>query len=325
MKNALLIMFIALGLFLTDCNKNKIPDNINFKQEMRDFVQNISIYAKLRDTNFLVIPQNGEQLVSENGEPDGNPTQDYLNSIDGQGREDLFYGYNDDDEATPNEEIDYMMSFLNISKQNGVQILVTDYCFTSAKMDNSYTLNHNAGFISFAAPERELNVIPGYPTTPFDVNTNDINSLNDAKNFLYLINPDYYTSKQAFINAVSQTNFDIIIMDLFFNDVEFTTAEVESLKTKLNGGKRPVISYMSIGEAEDYRYYWKNEWNKNEPDWLYKENPDWEGNYKVFYWERAWQDIIFGNENSYLQKILNAGFDGVYLDIIDAFEYYEEN
>ena len=53
------------------------------------------------------------------------------------------------------------------------------------------------------------------------------------------------------------------------------------------------------------------------------ENPNWPGNYKVRYWEQSWKDIIYGNDNSYLKKILDAGFDGVYLDIIDAFEYYE--
>ncbi|NPA44475.1 MAG: hypothetical protein GXO49_02970, partial [Chlorobi bacterium] len=83
--------------------------------------------------------------------------------------------------------------------------------------------------------------------------------------------------------------------------------------------------YMSIGEAENYRYYWQEEWNTNKPEWLDKENPDWEGNYKVWYWNKDWQNIIYGNDNSYLKKILDAGFDGVYLDIIDAFEYYEEN
>ena len=52
-------------------------------------------------------------------------------------------------------------------------------------------------------------------------------------------------------------------------------------------------------------------------------SPDWEGNYKVRYWEEDWQAIIYGDADSYLQKILDAGFDGVYLDIIDAFEYFE--
>jgi len=82
---------------------------------------------------------------------------------------------------------------------------------------------------------------------------------------------------------------------------------------------------MSIGEAEDYRYYWKAEWKTNPPSWLAEENPNWPGNYKVRYWNEDWQNIIYGNNDSYLRKILDAGFDGVYLDIIDAFEYFEVN
>lgn len=95
------------------------------------------------------------------------------------------------------------------------------------------------------------------------------------------------------------------------------------MKNKLNGGKRLVLSYMSIGEAEDYRFYWQEKWNSDQPSWMEGENPDWEGNFKVRYWEEEWQSIIFGSHESYLGKILDAGFDGVYLDIIDAYEYFE--
>jgi len=44
----------------------------------------------------------------------------------------------------------------------------------------------------------------------------------------------------------------------------------------------------------------------------------------VQYWDTEWQEIIYGNSESYLKKIIDAGFDGVYLDIIDAFEYFED-
>ena len=115
-----------------------------------------------------------------------------------------------------------------------------------------------------------------------------------------------------------------MIMDLFFHDgIEFISSEINQLKSKANGGRRLVIAYMSIGEAEDYRYYWQNDWNNNEPAWMDKENPNWEGNFKVKYWYEDWQNVIYGSENSYLDKILDVGFDGVYLDIIDAFQYYE--
>jgi len=113
-------------------------------------------------------------------------------------------------------------------------------------------------------------------------------------------------------------------MDLYFNETtEFTEGEIGQLKYKANGGKRLIISYMSIGEAENYRYYWQSGWKTGNPSWLDDENREWAGNYKVRYWETEWQNIIFGNDNSYLNKIINAGFDGVYLDIIDAFEFFE--
>ncbi len=85
-----------------------------------------------------------------------------------------------------------------------------------------------------------------------------------------------------------------------------------------------VISYMSIGEAEDYRYYWQEGWRVGSPDWLDSVNPDWEGNFKVRYWQPEWQAHIFGSPGAYLDRIVAAGFDGVYLDIIDAYEHYED-
>ena len=142
-------------------------------------------------------------------------------------------------------------------------------------------------------------------------------------NFLYLLDPEAMGSKNEFIQAVAATDYDLLITDAFYGDELFTPADMEALRVKANGGKRLVVAYMSIGEAEDYRYYWQDDWKKHPPSWMANENPEWEGNYKVKYWEKEWQEIIFGNEDSYLQKILDAGFDGVYLDIIDAFEYFE--
>jgi len=158
----------------------------------------------------------------------------------------------------------------------------------------------------------------------YNVNDSNVTSLAEAKNFLYLINPGLFPDRRAFLNAIRETDYDIIFVDLFIDDVTLTASEVASLKIKANGGSRLIIAYMSIGEAEDYRYYWQREWETTPPSWLTEENPQWPGNYKVRYWNTAWQDIIYGNRNSYLEKVINAGFDGVYLDVIDAFEYFED-
>jgi len=310
------------------CSNDDEGDTISdpaAKQKMRDFVIGISNYAKASDADFIIIPQNGVELVSGTGEEDGYPDTAYVNAIDGNGQEDLFYGYDNDDEVTSSGDNSYLRAFLDKSKNMGKTILVTDYCSTHSKMDASYTKNKSANYVSFAADQRELNNIPVYPNPIYGENNAMITHLSDIKNFLYLINPENFSSKTEFIHAVTSTNYDLLIMDLFFNDgeTEFTASEIDQLKVKANGGQRPVISYMSIGEAEDYRYYWMSEWNSDMPSWIDSENPDWEGNFKVKYWEKEWQDIIFGNDNSYLHKIISAHFDGVYLDIIDAFEYYE--
>ncbi|MCB9232810.1 MAG: endo alpha-1,4 polygalactosaminidase [Bacteroidia bacterium] len=318
----ILAFALVLALF-SSCRKTDPNAPDDYKQAMRDFVESISVYTKNQDPNFLIIPQNGQELVTTDGTETGSPEMDYLQAIDGVGREDLFYGYNSDDQATPIADRTYMMAFLDVCEANSVEVLTTDYTFTSSKMDDSYAQNEAKGYISFAAPDRELRSIPGYPLTPYNVNSNDITNLSEAKNFLYLLNPENYASKSDFISAVSQTNYDLVIMDYFFNEEEFSANEISQLKTKKDGGQRLVISYMSIGEAENYRYYWQSDWNKHQPDWLDRENPKWKGNYKVWYWDPEWQAIITGNTNSYVQKILDAGFDGVYLDIIDAFEYYE--
>jgi cysteinyl-tRNA synthetase, unknown class len=312
----------VLFLFLIACSdketkKCDVPD-LDFRQEMRDFVQEISVYAKNIDPDFLIVPQNGQEILTTNSDPDGPLATDYIDAIDAVGREDLFYGYTGDDKATPAADRDFLISLCGVAKNNGKLVMVTDYCSTHSKMDDSYDQNDAKGYVLFAADHRELNNIPAYPAAIHNVNDNDITSASDVKNFLYLINPEFST-KQQFIEAVQATNYDLVLVDLYFNEEELTVADIESLRTKANGGSRLVICYMSIGEVEDYRYYW----NGLDKNLVCSENPNWKGNFAVKYWEANWKSVIYGNEQSYLKKILDAGFNGVYLDIIEAYETFE--
>ena len=98
---------------------------------------------------------------------------------------------------------------------------------------------------------------------------------------------------------------------------------------------RLVLAYMSVGEAESYRYYWSPFWSAAVPGWLGPENKDWKRNFAVRFWEPGWQQVIVNARPSalqrltefhlhwtkpYLDRIIEAGFDGVYLDRVDAFE-----
>ncbi len=327
--NVLLILFFVFSNFVEkDFKTLNIEGKYsfhkkNYRQDMRKFVQNISNYSKKINPSFIVIPQNGCEIITENGEPDGKILERYLKAIDAIGREDLFYGYTEDDIPTPEEERNYMIQFLDIAKSKNKKIFVTDYCSTRDFVDDSYYQNSKRGYISFAADHRELDDIPQYPASPYNENLENIKSLKEAKNFLYLINPEMFSSKNDFLSALKDTNYDILIIDPFFNETSLSFEDVKSLKAKKNGASRLVLAYMSIGEAEDYRYYWEDEWNNSLPYWIVEENPDWDGNYTIMYWLYEWQSIIFGNNNSYIKKIIDSGFNGVYLDKIDVFEYFE--
>jgi cysteinyl-tRNA synthetase len=96
------------------------------------------------------------------------------------------------------------------------------------------------------------------------------------------------------------------------------------LKTLKNspGGPKIALAYMSIGEAENYRFYWQQGWKPGNPSWLGVTDPDWPGDYRVKYWDPGWQAIIFGSPGAYLDRIIAQGFDGVYLDLVDSYELY---
>jgi len=291
---------------------------------MRKFIQAISYYSRRLDPEFIIIPQNGLELFTTNGDPVGSLVIDYLSAIDGVGQEDLFYGSPEDDKPTPTADTTFWLGFLDRIRASGKGVLITDYCSNHSKINDSYTKNASHQFISFAADHRELDHIPEYPPKPYQVNSRNVENLLNARNFLYLINPSTFTSKKDMIDSISTSDYDLLIIDPFFSRKDILSdSEITLLKKRSNGGKRLVVAYISIGEAENYRYYWKKEWEIYPPDWLAEENTDWKGNFKVRYWETDWQIIIFGIPGAYLDRIIEAGFDGVYLDGIDSFEYFE--
>ena len=318
---------------------------VRYREEMRAFIKKISAYAKAHNPRFVVIPQNGQAVawekdapVDENGVPLTEADASYMDAIDGTGREDTFYGEKRAGKATAPKVSAYFVDTCKKFSEKGKTVFSIDYCSSAAAVADSYAKNDTAGFIGFAAPDRNLGCIPeqsGYGDAyyPYRKNRNDVVKLSDANNFLFLLGMSSGDADgSALIEKIRSTDYDIVIMDAFIDggNVPFSRAAVESIKKKASGGARFVIAYMSIGEAEDYRWYWDERWirgkklTKNAPAWLDALNPDWKGNYKVRYWDADWQNIICGGENSYIQKIINAGFDGVYLDIVDAYEYFEE-
>ena len=123
------------------------------------------------------------------------------------------------------------------------------------------------------------------------------------------------------VEGISKLSSDLVIIDYSFDgseDGELTKEDVNNIR---KSGKK-VFAYLSIGEAEDYRFYWKDEYYNNPPEWIYKENPNWTGNYIVRYWHPEWQNIVL----DYLKRIMDKDFDGVFLDTVDSYiEFTDED
>lgn len=155
-------------------------------------------------------------------------------------------------------------------------------------------------------------------TAPIVILTGDIGSqqnwLTDLTNFgvwLSLSDPA----------VISASEYDLMIID----PDEQTAGEMPVLRARPGGGTRKLAAYLSVGEAVNYRWYWQSAWNTTPPSWLGSENPNWPGAYRVQYWNQEWKNIVYANgATSSLGRILAAGFDAAFLDVVDTYAYWED-
>jgi uncharacterized protein (TIGR01370 family) len=107
----------------------------------------------------------------------------------------------------------------------------------------------------------------------------------------------------------------------------FTPAEVAAMQGA-GPDRKFVLAYISIGESEDFRAYWDESWTRDgsaggslrpgAPDWLGPLNPEWPDSRKVRYWDEDWKAIAV----DWVETIAGQGFDGAYLDIVDAYYFW---
>ena len=128
------------------------------------------------------------------------------------------------------------------------------------------------------------------------------------------------------IDVIKKSPFDMVIIDSSMfpdgKEIRLNRDQVNSMKTKPDGSRRVVVAYFSAGEAEDFRYYWQAEWSKQWPKWILKPSKEWKGDYTVRYWFPEWQKIVFGSPDALIDRIMDAGFDGVMVDRTDAYYYF---
>lgn len=299
MKKIIVLLSLFISLIAIGSEESKI--------KMRELIEQIRNQSDQR----ILITQNGSNIFFNDGELD----YSFLKIIDGVSQESLFYGMGGVNEKTSEDSKKYILKNLIEIKKIGKPVLSVNY---SNKKNLRYKIlkeTEKYGFIGEAIPSYSANSI----FQPLQKNSlKNIDSLNEVKNFLYLLNPEKFKSLDDYYRILKNTDFDLLIIEPSLNGKFFTKEQIDSLKIRKNGKRRLVIAYFSIGEAEDYRSYWKKSWNKNKPSWIVKENPVWKGNFIIKYWDPQWKNII----KSYQNTLNEIGIDGYYLDTIDSYEQF---
>lgn len=86
----------------------------------------------------------------------------------------------------------------------------------------------------------------------------------------------------------------------------------------LNSAGIKILAYLSVGEAEKYRRHFSK---LEGTDLIIQENPLWSENFQIKFWEPLWKSLLI----NYSKEILNKGFKGLFVDVVDAWQNFPES
>ena len=301
---------------------------LDFHEELRKFIQSISLYARSIKPNFVVIARDAHDIIVRRDQLDFTnitPARTLIRTIDGILQDGIFMGHHKVGKPTKKSVALEFSASMDLARKNGLQVLSFDYARKQEAIIDAYTRAAKAGYRPFVAHEKgpALTSIPPFPEIPFNENSDNVLSIHKIKNFLYLGETAGYGRQDEFSLKIHSTNYDAVIVDVFHGRRPLTRQAIETLKYKKLGSRRLVLARMDIGTAASYRYYWKPDWGVGNPFWIadaYPRNPD---RFIVEFWRPEWQQIITGSANSYIYGIIKQGFDGVVLEGLLTYLYFE--
>ncbi|MBL6946039.1 MAG: endo alpha-1,4 polygalactosaminidase [Rhodospirillales bacterium] len=302
---------------------------LDYREEMRRFVQSISKFARQYRRDFSVLPINGLDLLVKIDPTDPeiqHPARTYMRSINGIVQEGLFYGVPEFGKPTDEKRVERLLPLAKMAMENGIKVLVMDYAKTPKTVDAGRRLAAKHGFTFFGAPAigSELTTVPRFPRRPYGESGNSVLSLKSINNFLVIRDSSGFGRMEEFALKMHENNFDLVVVDVLHAVGEaLSRRAVETLKFKKLGAKRLVFAYVDIGSAASYSYFWKDHWREGSPRWISAPVPGDPDRYFVQYWQPEWRQLITGDTNSYIYGVIRQGFDGVILDGMENFRYFE--
>ncbi|MBL8630023.1 MAG: hypothetical protein JNM81_10370 [Rhodospirillaceae bacterium] len=307
---------------------NQIP---NYRDEMRKIVEELSTYARSRIPGFTLVtvggfdlftwgqrevdltelrrPEDFKPSTAADGElPLGYPMRRYQQRVNGFIL-DGFY-------CAP---IRVPLADVQATRSDNLKALSIDHC-PPDRAQKAVDMARKDRIVAHVDTEMDKKFADIPPARPNPENPYSVENLNAARSMLVNLNNRKFGSKLLWLQALKNTNYDVVVIDGFYNGNQaLTKAEVNSLKYKKLGSRRLVMAWIDIGQASDDAYYWQREWQVGNPSWLMaldRTNP---GKYHVEYWNPAWKAIV-GKTYS---GLLDLGFDGIVIAGVESYRRWE--
>ena len=192
-------------------------ENAERREQMRELVVAIAEEARSVRPDFVVVTQNGLDLMVRDGDPEGPFWSDYTSVLNGVSQEGVSFGFDDYCDQTPRGFHREMLEYLDRARDSGLAALLTDYCDSEPAVERATELAQEHGFISYVSQDKDFS-LSSVPKTPaVRSKRGDVTELTEARNYLYLLDPSNFEDPDELIGTIQETDFDVIVMDAFFN------------------------------------------------------------------------------------------------------------
>jgi endo-alpha-1,4-polygalactosaminidase (GH114 family) len=301
----------------------------NYRDYMRQTIEDLSIYARGRNPKFIIVTRPGFDLLTwsrrefdledikrdrnarvspDSIVPAGSYMRRYIQRIDGV----MLNGEFCAPLRVPRDEL------VGAQKQ-GIRLFSIEHCSDGATAAAARQSAIGAGVVAHIDTDAEDTFarVPAHKPSP--ENAGNVEALAQARNMLVMLDNRTYGSKEEWLGALQATNYDVLVTDAFYKGNQpLSKDDIHTLKFKQMGARRLVLARINLGYAEDERYYWQRDWKIGTPSWI-QATTGTPGTYVVEFWNPAWKAII----GKYFAGIMDLGFDGVVLDGVEAYRRFE--
>lgn len=391
----LLGMALSAPALALDKPRDFVPPSIdripNFRDQTRDVILELALYAKKRNPNFQVVMRGGYELLVKGEievewedirDPSGTnfikrlplraAYRQLIQSLDGIVMDGLYCGAykfdkplaevvkarieldaeldrerrqgihrsavpvemgpfsNDPSEELRKAEVIKLKQMLaeqqrrtlyavNAMRLEGRNVMSVDFCATPAETEAAFRAGARDKTPVFAKTGEPL--LDDAPRAhPAFENPTEVLSIVNARNWLPVLRSDRFGTKGKFIDAIANTNYDMVVVDVVHRSAELLVkADIAKLKYKKLGPRRLVFAVMPIGRAYDWRWYWMKDWDVGNPAFIFAhdETP---GTFVIDAGSGEWRGVL----GKYLAGIMDLGFDGVMFDDVGTYLWFED-